>query len=300
MALDLPVVYLLSTFIEPNKVLDLQSAIPTLTHDVTEADVVVANLSQPARVRFELRRLGLVTEPLPLPLVASTPEVINLDSPPSHSHAPPSIDSSDTASEAGFTHLTGMPPSARRVTTDRGEPVVRVVKLAWLTSSLEHQKVLPLDDYLLYQGVCKTPSTSDQPKTPEKPAQSRTDDIITRAQLDAPGTTVKSAYPHGFKRHHERSSPVSQSKRPRLLQETTSEHDIGVHLPPVPAYLHTTYSCQRPSPADPPNDAFIEQLKTIRTFRTLMNDKIGVRAYSTAIAALSAYPHALVTPMGKS
>jgi len=300
MALDFPIIYLLSTFIEPDKVLDLQSAVPTLTHDVTEADVIVANLFQSARARFELRRLGLVTEPLPLPLVASTPEVINLDTPPRYSQGLPSIGNSDTGSEADLTLLTGLSASARKLTVDRGAPVVRVVKLSWLTSSLERQTVLPLNDYLLYQGVHKATSVLDQPKTPESPAQPRTDDILMRAQLDAPDLTVKSTSPHGYKRHHERLSPASQSKRPRLLQETTSEHDIGGHLPPVPDYLHTTYSCQRPSPADPPNDAFIEQLKTIRTFRTLMNDKIGVRAYSTAIATLSAYPHALVTPMGKS
>ncbi|KAK8035077.1 Nucleotidyltransferase [Apiospora rasikravindrae] len=45
--------------------------------------------------------------------------------------------------------------------------------------------------------------------------------------------------------------------------------------------------------AQPPNDAFIEQLKDIRTTRALLGDKIGVRAYSTCIAAVAAYPHLL-------
>jgi DNA polymerase IV len=49
----------------------------------------------------------------------------------------------------------------------------------------------------------------------------------------------------------------------------------------------------------PPNEAFIEQLMKIRTARTLLGDKVGVRAYSSAIAILSAYPYLLSSPNGK-
>jgi DNA polymerase IV len=58
----------------------------------------------------------------------------------------------------------------------------------------------------------------------------------------------------------------------------------------------TKYACQRLTPANPPNHAFIALLKKIKLARLLTNDEIGVRAYSTSIAALAAYPHKISNP----
>jgi DNA polymerase IV len=44
-----------------------------------------------------------------------------------------------------------------------------------------------------------------------------------------------------------------------------------------------------------PNDLFISELKKIKTARLLNGDEIGVRAYSTSIASLAAYPHTLTS-----
>jgi DNA polymerase/3'-5' exonuclease PolX len=51
---------------------------------------------------------------------------------------------------------------------------------------------------------------------------------------------------------------------------------------------------------DTPNAEFIEQLKEVRKLRLLQGDQIGVRAYSTSIAALAAYPHAVQSSFGKA
>ncbi|KAI9826334.1 MAG: hypothetical protein M1832_000251 [Thelocarpon impressellum] len=48
-----------------------------------------------------------------------------------------------------------------------------------------------------------------------------------------------------------------------------------------------------PFPLHCPNEDFIDQLKKIKLGRLLTGDEIGVRAYSTSIAALAAYPHRL-------
>lgn len=45
-----------------------------------------------------------------------------------------------------------------------------------------------------------------------------------------------------------------------------------------------------------PNAAFIALLDTIKFSRVLASDDIGVRAYSTAIASLQAYPYPLISP----
>jgi DNA polymerase IV len=55
------------------------------------------------------------------------------------------------------------------------------------------------------------------------------------------------------------------------------------------------YSCERVTPAETPNDEFIAQLKKIKLARVLTGDEIGVRAYSTSIASLAAYPYPLAS-----
>jgi DNA polymerase IV len=56
------------------------------------------------------------------------------------------------------------------------------------------------------------------------------------------------------------------------------------------------YACLRSAPLHTPNADFISQLIKIRRIRELTLDEIGVRAYSTSIATLSAYPHVLKRP----
>jgi DNA polymerase IV len=56
------------------------------------------------------------------------------------------------------------------------------------------------------------------------------------------------------------------------------------------------YACMRSAPIHPPNERFMEQLIKIRKARELTLDEIGVRAYSTSIAAIAAYPYELRSP----
>ncbi|KAI7255363.1 DNA polymerase beta-like protein [Hortaea werneckii] len=89
-------------------------------------------------------------------------------------------------------------------------------------------------------------------------------------------------------------------KAAHLLHKTTTEDDENgtSDLPPMPDWVKAgiKYACQRSTPRESPNKPFIEQLKKIRTARLLTNDEIGVRAYSTSIAALAAYPHKIQSP----
>lgn len=57
------------------------------------------------------------------------------------------------------------------------------------------------------------------------------------------------------------------------------------------------YACMRSAPLHPPNEEFINQLVKIRKIRELTLDEIGVRAYSTSIAAIAAYPYELRSPV---
>ncbi|KAI1164348.1 hypothetical protein F5B18DRAFT_259480 [Nemania serpens] len=241
MATDLafPTIFLLPAHFEADELPELESRIPTLTYDINEAKVVLGKVTKKPRAILELRSRKLLTDEI---------------QPPPHSDGGGVQD----AEEAD-------------------DSVVQVVRLAWFTTSLAEGKVLPVDDYLVYQGRKKAP-------TPSQPAPNAKD-ILKRAREEedaAPQRAYTTRHPRS---HH--------AKRPRLYQESTSEHKKAAQLPPLPDYLHTAYSCQRPTPFNSPNCEFIEQLKKMRTLRTLEGDDVGVRAYSTSIAAVAAYPYLL-------
>lgn len=181
---------------------------------------------------------------------------------------------------------------------------VLVLKLAWLLDSLEQDVALPVDDYLLYQGrklPCQ-PKKDTTPKTSpsRQRLKGRASAVLARAAEDQQGISTSPHSPQAARRRTGSPGTPGGRKRaepPTLYRETTSEHDVP--LPPIPDFLHTTYSCQRPSPVNPPNAAFIKELKAVRTLRLLQGDQVGVRAYSTSIASLAAYPFLIQRPQGK-
>ncbi|KAF4121780.1 DNA polymerase IV [Geosmithia morbida] len=277
MSLNLPHIYLLPTNLKPEELHSLESKVPSLTSDTHEAEVIVGRITRRERALFELRRLKL-----------STKEKTSAATPKQQEQ------SND-----------GTPPTKRRRVSASGaasgsddDATVKVVKLQWLTDSLEQGVVLPVAEYLLFEGKRqKKPQpqalavslASDHPASPSSPVTGRRETELAPSSSEA----CPSSHPR-VSGHQERALVVSSSPRtsrppPSLVHETTSEHDTP--LPPVPDYLHTTYSCQRPTPVDTPNAAFIEQMKKLRTIRVLEGDGIGVRAYSTSIATVAAYPH---------
>lgn len=157
--------------------------------------------------------------------------------------------------------------SSVTVGDERHESTVQVLKLSWLKDSLSAGKVLPTFNYLLYEGR-RVSSTATRATT--KPQQ-------IQPQLPP--------------------SSISRRQRPALIHQTTSEEDLP--LPLIPSFLTTTFSCQRPTPVDSPNAGFAERLKDIRTIRLLNGDQVGVRAYSTSIATIAAYPFLLQSAKGK-
>ncbi|KAK4448194.1 hypothetical protein QBC34DRAFT_449589 [Podospora aff. communis PSN243] len=272
MGLKFPVIFLLPSNLEAEELHELEDQIPTLTYDINEAEIILGKIGRKQRALFELRKYKLTTEE-----VASSE---NDGDSPKRKRArtgAPSDAISDTASDD-----TG---SDGEITGDPA--VVKVVKLAWFTDSLKADRVLPLDEYIVYEGR-KVPATPM--KAPPTPSQ-RGEDILKRAMADAGSSPSSQRSSYGPGRRG--GEPSHRPAKPPLLRQSTTEHDVEVLLPPIPEYLHTTYSCQRPTPIHPPNELFIEQLMKIRTARTLTGDKIGVRAYSSAIATLSAYPYTL-------
>ncbi|GAB1314105.1 DNA polymerase [Madurella fahalii] len=287
MALDFPVIYLLPTQLGASQLQDLEEQIPTLTYDINEAEVILGKVYRKERALFELRKYKLVTEEVdptePAASVSPLRKRARLMTP---ALASSDIDS-DTASEGEIQRQLIGPAALAPV-----EPTVKVVKLSWFTDSVKAGVVLPYDDYLVYEGrkMPATPMASPQPPSTERAAE-----ILKRALADSSALTknYRPRSAHGRRGATYAHHPV---KTPALVRQTTSEHEMDAHLPPIPDYLHTTYSCQRPTPVNPPNEGFIQELSKIKTARTLTGDKIGVRAYSSAIATIAAYPYTIQSP----
>lgn len=158
----------------------------------------------------------------------------------------------------------------------RHENLIKVVKLTWYIDSLRKHELLPLDDYLVYAGR-PIPSYAVQ----------ISDRFVAEGSRSQP-TGCNTGWE--FERGDFHPPPVRQP---------TSEHDRTDRPSAILNVMMPSFSCQRRTPNKTPNKAFIDQLKQIREKRMLLGDHIGVRAYSTSIATLAAYPHHVANPSGK-
>lgn len=210
------------------------------------------------------------------------------------------------------------------------EDIVWVIKIDWLEACVVAGRLAPLGASLVYKcKVLDRPKSRNTKsvksifsaaakaapvsKTLLAPRPKAGHDMLDRAKTDAVSTTTKATYQrqqfgnHASRRFEGRSfAPTAHPKgeifaaqTAHLLQTTTSEYEgIDSEFPQPPDWVknHVKYACQRLTPANGPNEDFLEQLKKVRTARTLIDDEIGVRAYSTIIASIAAYPHKLSHP----
>ncbi|KAF2248415.1 Nucleotidyltransferase [Trematosphaeria pertusa] len=218
------------------------------------------------------------------------------------------------------------PPVFENHSTD---DIIWVIRVDWLDDCVSAGHLLPLGERLVYKGRVQERPRPSEPKyksikavfsNPPKAASQTVlaarphteQDILERAKSDVSATEPKSSYQrhrtggHGSRRFEGRSFASRAQKAgnfasqtAHLLQQSTSEYESEDNdIPPLPDWVKKgiKYACQRFTPANGPNEDFIEQLKKIRTARTLIDDEIGVRAYSTIIASIAAYPHKLTHP----
>lgn len=208
--------------------------------------------------------------------------------------------------------------------------IVWVVKAGWLEACVTAGHLVALGDHLVYKGRVSerpksrtvktvksifTESVKSNPssKTLLATRPPASHEALDRAKTDAAGHVSKAPFQrkqfgnHASRRFEGKSfAPSAQqtgqtfaAQTAHLLQTTTSEYngvDSDYPQPPEWVTKHVKYSCQRFTPANGPNEDFLEQLKKIRTARTLIDDEIGVRAYSTIIASIAAYPYKLGHP----
>lgn len=271
-----------------------------LTYDVAEATLILGKVRQKKRAALELRSKGVWTE--------------EVESTSSHASGPPPkrrrVESGRNGSAVSEIYLSTEDESeedgvrGRRPTAhlehpqlskskrcertsvsellSKEEGMIRVVRLDWLAQCVEAQTLLPLDSFVVYHArKIERPATRSDVETANSQA------ILDRAKQDA---AFKAPFPPSTDKH---DRVASHRAPPKLYRQTTSENEEAEPLPPPPEWVcdGVMYACMRSSFLNTPNDAFINQLVKIRTIRELNLDEIGVRAYSTAIAAIAAYPY---------
>lgn len=211
---------------------------------------------------------------------------------------------------------------------------IKVVKLEWLRETVANGKLQSFEPYTIYEANLLSHIVKDQSAASKKPQisveldnaiqekpksrGSLPHDIIERAKADIK-PSKKGPFIRSRDRDHAKEAAsrdfegrsfmpsnktASQSslrirKPPPLLHQTTSEEEADSvrDSRPLPDWIkqHKIYSCQRATPFETPNEVFIGQLQKIKLARLLLGDEVGVRAYSTSIASLAAFPYPLIS-----
>jgi DNA polymerase IV len=307
-----PIIFILPTHLSLDKLHETESRLVEhggkITYDITEAGLVLGKIGQKKRAALELRSRGVWTEELPSVLVSDQtissgdkePPVkrrkVEESSPPVSKEAGPEIIDLATESESEEDGVATRHDSSQRLIQVQDAPsTITVLKLEWLDRSISAGKAFPRDPFLVYKGQ-KTKSLGTVAPA-QLALETLPSQILQRAKADAasqpPPVPTSRFLSRRSKEPHD-----GTSKPPTLYRTTTSENDETATPPDQPDWVRdqVLYACLRSAPLHTPNADFISQLIKIRRIRELTLDEIGVRAYSTSIATLSAYPHVLKRP----
>lgn len=309
-----PPIFILPTHLTLEKLLEIESRLiehgGKLTYDISEAGLFLGKIGQKKRAALELRSRGIWTEEVSESSIVVTKGEENTAEPSlkrrkTKQTTSPGIEIVDlsTESESEEDGVKSQHDPSRHLVRATENPgnIVTVLKLEWLDHSILAGKALSPDSFLVYKGRRTTPPEGTPAVKPAPQARSNPSSLILeRAKEDAaarPTTTFTSR----FQARRSKQSPdggTSQRQPPTLYRETTSDYDESIPLPPQPDWVrnHVLYACMRSTPLHPPNEDFISKLVKIRRIRELTLDEIGVRAYSTSIASLAAYPHLIRRP----
>jgi DNA polymerase IV len=330
----LPPIYILPTHLTVDELHQLEDEVIDLgaafTYDAKEAKMFLGKVERKTRAAFDLRARGVWTEETVVKVEQPARKRRRL------TNSPPIVAISDTESEAGDDgHSEGATlPEALSAQPLVAEDEFRlpelqnrvlVVKLNWLHESLRHHRLLPVEPFVVYDArPVQKPDGEQTPDISSSSTQFQKLDgfanttpassplrrkhlqtgILTRAKGDAEITEEKGhavAFQHRRRFKQQSLLPAYGSTVPKLKRMTTSEFEESDanSLPEPPEWVkdHSIYCCLRSTPLIPVNHRFISELFKIKESRILTLDQIGVRAYSSSIASLSAYPYLLQSPL---
>lgn len=288
-----------------------------LSYEPTEAKIFLGRLTQKKRAAFELRKRGVWTTECSVPTLhtsrkrkreadASQRTAVNSDT-----------ESEDEAIQPAVSSLE----SFEDFVPCLGHCVV-VLKLSWLKESIKSGILAPYQPFLIYYGRVREKLTDivtvDQARKDSvtyiklSPTNDESMNGATKkaSATDKPPSSlpVMKYSPRRF-RDQKHNLQRTLPSHPGLHRATTSEHDFLTAVkstkptsPPTPPAWQTephprpNYACLRSTWMDAVNSQFLSHLFKIKESRILTLDEIGVRAYSTAIASISAYSHVISSP----
>ncbi|KAJ5447653.1 DNA polymerase family X [Penicillium cf. griseofulvum] len=282
-----------------------------LTYDITEAGLVLGKVGRAKRAALELRTRGTWTEEL-IPSSASKSMGGGAEPPPKRRRTdqydgtkdvPVEIIDLSTESESEDGTAKRHDPSKNQIPEQKVEEIknsVTVLKLEWMDNSITSGKCVSQAPFVVYRGR-KIPSPATKTENKHDLLAQKSNQIIERAKQDAVLPTPRTPPPDHIHARRSKEPPdgSSQRLRPTLYRQTTSEHEKEeANTPQQPDWVrdHVVFACLRSAPLHPPNEDFISQLVKIRRIRELTLDEIGVRAYSTSIAAIAACPYPIQSP----
>ncbi|EXJ64066.1 hypothetical protein A1O7_00402 [Cladophialophora yegresii CBS 114405] len=326
-----PPVFVLQSHLQPEELHETEDLIYQsgghITYDAKEARLFVGRVARKTRAAFDLRVQGVWTEDSALPEHGRNGNGNNHppdEGPPKkkarlssdHGAGPSTIHrqaSSSTVSASPERSPQDAARSPEVIWPDLSNHII-VVKLAWLDACSKEGKLVPYKPYVVYTAKIvprpdgeTTPKTSpthttyakvgsttaSQASSPSRSSRPDPSAILERARAEAASLPARR---RRWGDHGHDSSSSQHHKAPKLHRTTTSEMEyIAAHpLPPLPDWAtgpYAHYSCCRSTFLTTPNSAFISQLTKIKDARLLRLDDVGVRAYGTSIASISAYPH---------
>ncbi|KAK6543719.1 hypothetical protein TWF694_000453 [Orbilia ellipsospora] len=180
-----------------------------------------------------------------------------------------------------------------------GGKILRVVKIAWYKKAISEGADVSIDEFTIYRGLFdpsqpNPPTVTLTPITPKKRslsppslAEQQTQETARRESIMRRAIALTQPSGPGTRHLHDHNPHF---KPPKLISQDSTEPD---DLPALPKWVleNQKYSCTRSTPSTSPNQEFLTALFKIRLNRLITSDDVGVRAYSTAIASISAFPH---------
>ena len=322
MAVAFPPIYLLKFHLErnPAKLHQIEKDLDVVW-DIKEAKLVLGVVKSKSRAALELRKLGLDTEEVdsgrksgddgetPKAAKVHSNKRRRIDNIPVHGKEAITLDSEtesepETENDSDQRKRISSRGNSSTLISDRlgqsfapspgsksqsGGETIQVLSLAWYTDSVSAGRLLPISDYLVYEGRLKSTTRLTTKSSPTVlPARA-----AHRHQVKTPSPNQR--HSRNTSRNYGHLPGHKGSQPPRLLHETTSEDEAKSELPPIPEYLHSRYSCERPTPLHCPNEGFLSELRIIKQARIFSRDQISMRAYSTAVAAIASYPYSLTS-----
>ncbi|KAJ5228865.1 hypothetical protein N7489_009573 [Penicillium chrysogenum] len=277
-----------------------------LTYDIAEAGLVLGKVGRAKRAALELRTRGVWTEEL---IPSSASKSTGGAEPPVKRRRTAQYDgtkdvpveiidlSTGSEGEDGTTNQHGSPKHP--IPEEEAKAIkdsITVLKLEWLDASITSGKCVSQDSFVVYRGR-KIPSPPTTGAENKQNLLQKSNQIIERAKQDAglptPRTPLRTTSTHGAQENplmdiHSATDQRCIDRRPPNTKRKLKTHPHNQTGSETMSYTHV-YA----------QHLYILQTKTLSRnlrIRELTLDEIGVRAYSTSIAALAAYPHPIQRP----